>query len=143
MSAFNSLTQQNACYRNIKWTFAGLLPRYCYAIKTNSRTILSQHSQPASAGKGGTRVNCKLITAWHCNCEPESCAVWVSYRQKTVIAKIKSINRNLWCRLQVFPEIFGSLMPISRGETGICPPCERPCDHWLLYIRFHKQGQFI
>jgi len=52
MSALNSLVQQNACYRNIKWTFAGLLPRYCYAIKTNSRTILSRLSQPASAGKG-------------------------------------------------------------------------------------------
>ena len=29
------------------------------------------------------------------------------------------------------------------GETGICPPCERPCNHWLFYIRFHKQGQLI
>jgi len=53
MCAFNSLMPQNACCLNIKWTFAGLLPRYCYAIKTNSRTILSRLSQPASAGKGG------------------------------------------------------------------------------------------
>jgi len=37
MSAFNSLLQQNACHRNIKWTFADLLPCYCYAINTNSR----------------------------------------------------------------------------------------------------------
>jgi len=51
MCAFNSLIQQNACYRNKKWTLAGLLPRYCYAIKTNSRTIRSRLSQPASAGK--------------------------------------------------------------------------------------------
>jgi len=50
--AFNSLMQQNACYRNLKWTVAGLLPRYCYAVKTNSRTIRSRLSQPASAGKG-------------------------------------------------------------------------------------------
>jgi len=53
MCSFNSLMQQNACYRNIKWTFAGLLSRYCYATKTNSRTICSRLSQPASAGKGG------------------------------------------------------------------------------------------
>jgi len=53
MSALNSLMQQNACYRNIKWTFANLLPCYCYAIKTNSRLIRSRLSQPTSAGKGG------------------------------------------------------------------------------------------
>ena len=53
MSALNSLMQQNACHRNIKWTFADLLPCYCYAIKTNSRTIRSRLSQPTSAGKGG------------------------------------------------------------------------------------------
>jgi len=51
MCAFSSLMQENACYRNLKWTFAGLLPRYCYAIKTNSRTIRSRLSQTASAGK--------------------------------------------------------------------------------------------
>jgi len=36
MCAFNSLMQQNACYRNTKWTFADLLPCYCYAMKTKS-----------------------------------------------------------------------------------------------------------
>jgi len=45
-SAFNSLMQQNACSRNIKWTFADSLPCYCYAIKTNSSTIRSWLSQP-------------------------------------------------------------------------------------------------
>jgi len=44
--------QKNACLRNLKSTFAGVLPRYCYAIKTNSRTTSSGLSQPASAGKG-------------------------------------------------------------------------------------------
>ena len=53
MSTLNSLMQQNACHRNIKQTFADLLPCYCYAIKTNSRTIRSRISQPTSAGKGG------------------------------------------------------------------------------------------
>jgi len=89
MWAFNSLMQQNACwcYRNMKWTFAGLLPRYCYAIKTNTRTIRSRHSQTASESKEETWVNCKLITAWHCNCELDSCAVWASYRQKNCHCK--------------------------------------------------------
>jgi len=54
---------KNACYRNIKWTFAGLLPRYCYAIKTNSRTTRLRLSQPASAGKG--RDMSELL-AHHC-----------------------------------------------------------------------------
>jgi len=41
MCTFNSLMQQNACYRNIKRNFEDLLPWYCYALKTNSRTIRS------------------------------------------------------------------------------------------------------
>jgi len=60
--AFNSLMQQNACYRNIKWTFADLLPCYCYAIKTNSRIICSRHSQPPLQAKEGSWLNCKLIS---------------------------------------------------------------------------------
>ena len=52
MCTFNSLMQQNACYHDLKSTFEGLLPCYCYAIKTNSRTIRSRLSQPTSAGKG-------------------------------------------------------------------------------------------
>jgi len=35
------------------------------------------------------------------------------------------------------------LIPISREENGHLPTCERPCDHWLFYIRFHKQRQLI
>jgi len=63
MCAFNSLTQQNTCYRYIEWTFAGLLSRYCYAIKTNSRTICSRLSQTASAGK---RRDMSELQAHHC-----------------------------------------------------------------------------
>ena len=82
MRAFNSLMQQNACYRNIKWTFADLLPCYGYAIMTNSRTIRSRLSQPASAGKGGdiSELQAHHSMTLYCNCEPDSCAVWVSYR---------------------------------------------------------------
>ena len=65
---------------NLKWTFENLLPYYCYATKANSRTMRSQVSQSAFAlaGKGADLLNCKLITAWHHNSEPDSCAVWVS-----------------------------------------------------------------
>jgi len=63
MSAFNSLMQQNACYRNIQWTFADLLPCYCYAIKTSSRKICSRLSQPSSADKGGDMSE---LQAHHC-----------------------------------------------------------------------------
>jgi len=41
-------------------------------------------------------------------------------------------SRNIWF-----------LIPISRGENARLPPRRRPCDHWLFYIRFHKQGQLI
>jgi len=75
--------------------------------KDQSRTIRSRFSQPASAGKEWTSVNCKPINAWHYNGESDSCAMRVSYKQKTVIARIKSINRNLRCRLQVFREVSG------------------------------------
>jgi len=87
MFAVNSLIQKNACYRNIKWTFAGLLPRYCCAIKTNWRTIRSRLHNPPLQAEKETWVSCKPITAWHCNCEPDSCAVWVSYRQKNCHCK--------------------------------------------------------
>jgi len=63
MCAFSSLMQQNACYCKIKWTFAGFLPWYCYAIKTNRRTIHSRLSQPTSAGKGGDMSE---LQAHHC-----------------------------------------------------------------------------
>ena len=52
MSMFNSHIRQKAYYHNLKWTFEDLLPCYCYAMKINSRTIHSQVSQSASAGKG-------------------------------------------------------------------------------------------
>jgi len=49
MSAFNSHMRQNAFDRN--WTFEPCCHCYCYAIKSNDRTIRSQALQPASAGE--------------------------------------------------------------------------------------------
>ena len=119
MSTFNSLMQQNACYRNIKWTFAGLLPWYCYAIKTNSRKIHSRLSQPASAE---TWVNCKPITAWHYNCEPDSCAVWASYWQKNCHWRIKSFNGNLRCRHQIFRKYLVLNPNLQGGKRAFAHP---------------------
>ena len=59
MSAFNSHMQQNAYWRNLS---EPLLPCYCYAIKVNFKTKVSQ---PASAGNVADLVNCKLISH-HC-----------------------------------------------------------------------------
>jgi len=54
-------------WRDLKCIVENLLPCYCYVTKANSRTIRCRVSQPASA--------------CYQNSEPDSCAVWVSYRQ--------------------------------------------------------------
>jgi len=43
--------RQNAYDGNLKWTIEELLSCYCYAMKSNDRTIRSQSLQPASAGE--------------------------------------------------------------------------------------------
>jgi len=48
--------------RKLKRTFENLSPCYCYATKANSRTMRSQVSLSAFAGKAADLVNCKLIT---------------------------------------------------------------------------------
>ena len=57
----------------------------CHVIVTQTKAIVEtirfRVSQPASAGKERTWVNSKLITICYQNSEPDSCAVWVSYRQ--------------------------------------------------------------
>jgi len=118
MCAFKSIIQQNACYHNLKWTFAGVLPRYCYAIKTNNRTIHSRLSLPPSARKGRDISNCKSITAWHYNCEPDSCAMWVSYKQKL---SLQESNQLIGIKMptSAFSRNFWFLISISRG--GKCP----------------------
>jgi len=63
MSAFNSHMRQNAWYRNFKWTSEDLLPCYCYAKKSKSKTIRSQVEQPAPAGKG---ADTSELQAHHC-----------------------------------------------------------------------------
>jgi len=55
--------RQNACHRDLKGIFEGLLPCYCYATKANSRKIRSRVSQLASVGKG---ANMSELQAYNC-----------------------------------------------------------------------------
>jgi len=116
MCTFNSLMQQNACYRDVKWTFEDLLPCYCYAIKTNSRTTVRDFRNQPLQAKEGTWVNYKLITAWHYICEPDSCAVWVSYRQKKL--SLQESNQLIGIKISTsgFSRNIWFLIPISRGN---------------------------
>ena len=115
-SAFNSLMQQNACYRNIKWTFADSLPCYCYAIKTNSRTIRSWLSQPTSAGKGGDMSE---LQAHHCM----TLQLWtwllcsVSFIQAKELS-LQESNQLIGIKISTsgFSRNIWFLIPISRGN---------------------------
>jgi len=55
----------------------------------------------------------------------------------------ESNQLELRCRVQVFPEIFGSNSQFPGEQMPVLPPWGRPCDHWLFYVRFHKHGQLI
>ena len=91
------------------------------AMKT-SRNIRSQLSQPAFTAKERTLANCKLITAWHQNFEPGSCALWMSYRQINCHRKNykNKINRNRATGIRFFRN-FWFLVPISGGKCPFCP----------------------
>jgi len=107
MSACDSYIRQNASHHDLKCIFEDLLSCYCYATKANIRTIRSRVSQPASAGKEVNLVNCKLITACYQNSETDSCAVWMSYRQTTVLQELTRLIR-IKQLISRFPEIFAS-----------------------------------
>ena len=140
MCTFNCLMQQNACYRNVTWTFEDLLPCYCYAIKTNSRKIRSWLSQPASAGKGGDMSelqahHCLTLWPW----------TWLLCSVSFIAAKNLSLqesNQLIGIKMptSVFSRNIWFLIPISRVANARFTPCGRPCDHWLFYIGYHKQG---
>ena len=126
MCAFNSLRQQNACYRNISWTFAGLLPWYCYAIKTNSRTIHSRLSQHASAGKGRdmSELQAHHFMTQAVNLTLVQCEFHTG--KKTAIARIKSVNRNEDADFRFF-QICLVLNPnFHGGQMSVLPPLRTP-----------------
>ena len=88
--------KQNACYRNTKWTFEDLLPCYCYAMKTNWRTICSQLSYlPLQVKKGALLHDTRTVNLALVQCE--------CYTGKwTVVARIKSIVQKINCWFQDF-----------------------------------------
>jgi len=106
MSAFNSLMQQKACHRNIKWTFADLLPCYCYAIKTNSRKIRSRLSQPTSAGKGGDMSE---LQAHHCT----TLQLWTWLLRSVNFIQAKKLS------LQESNQLIGIKIPTSGFSRNI------------------------
>jgi len=167
MSALNSLMQQRGWYRNTKWTFADLLLCYCYAIKTNSRKIGSQLSQPHlcrqrkghewTANSSLHDTITWLLTLVQCEFHTGKKTVWVSYRTWLLCSVSFIPAKKL--SLQEWNQLIGIKMPTSVFSRNICfiipiskrganfrfapVPCGRPFDHWLFYIRFHKQGQLI
>ena len=121
MSAFNSLMQQNACHRNIQWTFVDLLPCYCYAIKTNSRKICSRLSQPSSADKGGDMSE---LQADHCM-TPQLWN-WLSCSVSFIPAKKLSLQEsNHLIGIEIPTSGFSRniLFLIQIPGGGICPFC--------------------
>ena len=118
--------QQNACCRDVKWTFEDLLPCHCYAIKTISRTIRSRLLQPTSAGKGGCMSelqahHCMTLYLWtwllcSVNFIP---AEKLSLQESNQLIGIKmptsGFSRNVWF-----------LIPISRGEMPVLPLLPTP-----------------
>ena len=146
MSAFNNLMQQNVCHRNTKWTFADLLPCYCYAIKTNSRKIRSRLSQPTSAGKGGDMSepqahHCMTLQLW----------TWLLCSVSFIQAKKLSLqesNQLIGTKIPTsgFSRNIWFLIPISRLRANArfaSPALRMPMRSLIVYIGFHKQGQLI
>jgi len=90
--------QSHATKRLLPWSkvnFLRFVACYCYAINTNSRTIRSRLSQPTSAGKRGYMSelqahHCMTLYLWTW----VLCSVSFMPAKKTVIARIKSIDRN-------------------------------------------------
>jgi len=124
MCTFNSLMQQNACYRDVKWTFEDLLQFYCYAIKTNSRTIRLRLSQPTSAGKGRDMSelqahHCMALYLWTwllCSVSFTP-AKKLSLQESNQLIGIKiptsGFSRHIWF-----------LIPISRENARFAPPAD-------------------
>ena len=94
-SVFNSLMQQNACHRNIKLTFADLLPCYCYANKdqqqNNPLGTFASHLRKQRRGHEWT-ASSSLHDTTTVNLTLVQCKFHTG--KKTVIARITSINQN-------------------------------------------------
>jgi len=63
-------------HKNIAKTWANFYGRSDFWQYLQNLALLGNHGLPL-LGKRADMVNCKLITAWHHNSEPGSCAVSV------------------------------------------------------------------
>ena len=126
ISAFNSHMQQNAYCRNLKRILEDLLPCYCYSVKINSRTIITQVTQPSSAGKG---ANMTKLQTHHCMAPKEW--TWLLSSVSFIPANklwLQELNQLIGIKLLVLYK-FLFLVPSSRGDKcPCCTPGGRACD---------------
>jgi len=115
MSAFNSPMRQNTYYRNVKWNFEDLWPRYCYAI-TNYRTTARKFRNLPLQATERSWVKCDLIVAWHQNSEPGFCAVQAAcelFLQKSnQLFGSKRLTSGLLETLVLCPNFHGRQIPV-------------------------------
>ena len=113
----------------MKYTFEDLLPCYCYAIKPSDRTIRSQLSQPASAGK---RADVSELQAHHCLTGGEwtwiLCKLSVIPENKLSMQELNQLLGTLRRWHQFFHKFFILSPKFQVGQMPVLPPpCGRPC----------------
>jgi len=112
--------------RSSIWTLEDSLPCYCYAIKTNSRTICSQVSQPASAGKGADMSEmqthrCMTSEQWTWL----MCNMSILLANKLLLQELNQLNE-INCWLQVLQKFVVLRPNFQGGQMPIIPPLRTP-----------------
>jgi len=97
----------------------------CHVIVTQQRPTVEQSARKfwnlPLQSKDRTWVNCMLISVWHQNNEPDSCAAWVSYRQINChCKKYKSIK--LLVVVVNWASSFNPLLGRTRSRAGVEQP---------------------
>jgi len=107
-----------------------------HVVVTQWRPTPEESAPKFDHAKERTQVNCKITTAWHQDRELALVQCARLTGKETVIARIKSNNRN-WAADFMFSRKFWFLGPISRGcKCPFCPPLRTP----MLTIQFDKNG---
>jgi len=88
-------------------------------------------------------VNCKLITAGHYSCEPDSCAVWVSYLQKLSLQESNHLigieptsgfSWNIWFLIPKVTQIMSpweNVLLWKLDSIHVFTRFESSCNQWL------------
>jgi len=101
----------------------------CHVIVTQWRPKVEQSARdfrnPPLQAKEGICVNRKLITAWHYNCEPDSCAVCFIPVNKL---PLQESNQSITIKRPTsgFSRIIWFLIPISRAANASFAPLRMP-----------------